>query len=241
MPPIALCLVLVLALAAPHAARAQSADRTDEALVIATEGFLSAHPDLRHRIAGQKAYSEGDHAGALARFRRAARYGDKPSQGMLGEMIWNGQGTAADRVQGYIWMDLAGERGYPLMLAKRERYWRELDEAERARVLEAGQAFYAEFGDDVARPRLAAVLRRERARSTGSRTGVPGNLRILVNTPAGPQEIDGSRYYDEKYWDAEQYFAWQDRGWVQPAGRVDVGEVISGAAANAEAAPAEAD
>lgn len=176
MPTIVFRLVLVFALAAPLMANAQSVDRADEALVIATEGFLAAHPDLRHRIAGQKAYREGDHAGAL--------------------------------VRGYIWMDLAGERGYPLMLAKRERYWRALDEVQRAR-------------------------------STGSRTGVPGHLRILINTPAGPQEIDGSRYYDEKYWDPEQYFAWQDRDWVPPTGRVDVGEIVSGAAA--DAAPAGAD
>lgn len=230
MPPL-VCLVLVLALSAPLAARAQSVDRADEALVTATEGFLSAHPDLRHRIAGQEAFRKGDYAEALVRFRRAARYGDKPSQGMVGEMLWNGLGAPADRVQGYIWMDLAGERGYPLMLARRERFWSELDETERARVVEAGQAVYAEYGDDVAKPRLAAVLRRERSRTTGSRTGVPGNLRIVVNTPAGPREIDGSKYYDEKFWDAGQYFAWQDRDWVQPAGRVDVGEVVSGDAA----------
>ena len=201
-------------------------DPTDDPVVMAA-GFLGSHPDMRYRILGMDKYKEDKYEEALHYFRRASYYADKPSQGMVGEMLWSGKGAAQDRAQAYAWMDLAAERGYIGFLGLRERYWDQLSETERARALEEGQAIYAKYGDDAAKPRMAATLRRERRKMTGSRTGFTGSLQILVPGPGGDyQSIDGSKYYDERYWDPEQYQAWHDAIWMRPRiGLVRVGEV----------------
>ena len=200
--------------------------------VMLSAGFLAGHPDLHYRIEGQKALEDGRPEEALAFFRRASLYADKASQAMVGEMLWNGHGAPSDRALGYVWMDLAAERGYRGFLRFRERYWEQLDEAGRERAVQEGQAIYARYGDAAAQPRIAAVLRRARSKVTGSRTGFVGSLKIMTTGPGGePITIDGSKFHDERYWDPKQYAAWHDRIWMDPrVGRVDVGdtEVLPG-------------
>ncbi|HYQ23576.1 hypothetical protein [Stenotrophomonas sp.] len=190
-----------------------------------TAGFLSGHPDLRFRLLGIEKRDAGKMEQAFGFFQRAGFYADKPSQAMVAEMLWNGTGTPVDRALAYAWMDLAAERGYEGFLDLRERYWSALTPAERERALQEGPAIYARFGDAAARPRIDTALRRERRQATGSRTGMSGNLRIMVPGPAGPMVIDGSKFYDDRYWDPVQYQAWQDSVWAKPkVARVDVGE-----------------
>ena len=230
-PGKAACLLMFTLLCAPAMADKPAggkppADPTQDELMMSA-GFLSSHPDLRYRLNGQKRYAEGEFREAFEFFQRAAWYGDKPSQGMVAEMLWNGQGTDQDRALAYAWMDLAAERGYEGFVGHRERYWKALDEAERARALEVGQTVYARYGDQASEPRLAAVLRRERARQAGSRTGFTGALKIYIPGPGGDYlQIDGSTYYDERYWEPAKYRALQDSIWERSyTGRVDVGPV----------------
>lgn len=191
-----------------------------------TAGFLTGHPDLRYRLLGLERYKQGKFDEALRFFQRAAFYADKPSQAMVAEMLWNGQGAVTDRPAAYGWIDLAAERGYEGFLELRERYWNDLDPSQREVALIDGQAIFARFGDEAAQPRIATVLRRERRNITGSRTGFTGNLKIVVPGPAGDQHIDGSKFYDERYWDPKQYLEWHDAIWMKPrVARVDVGGV----------------
>ena len=76
-------------------------------------------------------------------------------------------------------------------------------------------------------PAVQTVLRRERRRTTGSRTGFVGALRVVVPGPGGTtQEIDGSQFYDARFWDPVRYQAWHDSTWARPRiGRVTVGEL----------------
>lgn len=226
--PLALSLLLA---SLPFAAAAQNTsspppDPTADPVML-TAGFLSGHPDLRFRLLGLEEYKKQNFEDALKFFQRAAYYADKPSQGMVAEMLWNGQGAMQDKAQAYAWMDLAAERGYAGFLGLRERYWSDLSEAERDRALAEGQAIYAKYGDAAAQPRIAGVLRRERRQMTGSRTGsLAGNLQIYVPGPGGVQQIDGAKFYDPRYWDPRQYQAWHDAIWMKPRiGRVTVGEV----------------
>ncbi len=202
------------------------ADPTEDKLMLSA-GFLSWHPDLRFRLHGMEALKKGEHQDALKFFQRAAFYGDKPSQGMVAEMHWTGQGTPRDPALAYAWMDLAAERGWRGFLGLRERYWNALDQAQRVQAVEQGQAIYARYGDAAALPRIASQLRRGRSRTTGSRTGFSSNLQIIVPGPGGTMEtIDGSKYYDERYWDPERYQQWHDSIWREPrVGRVDLGEI----------------
>lgn len=207
------------------AAASGPTDPTQDRLMISA-GFLSAHPDLRFRLLGLEKHKAGKREDAFRFFQYASQYADKPSQAMVAEMLWDGNGTPRDRALAYAWMDLAAERGYEGFIQLRERYWRQLDEAERARAIAEGEAVYARYGDAAAKPRIAAVLRRERKGTTGSRTGAVGNLKIVVLGPAGPEEIDGSKFYDDRYWDPAKYQAWHDSVWMKPRiGSVDVGSV----------------
>lgn len=233
--------LLVLTLAASLGLPALAADdgegkvkrsrrMVDEDTIVQSSGFLFAHPDLKNRMEGQQAYADGRYRAALEYFERAAWYGDKLSQAMLGEMHWLGTGTPIDPVKGYIWMDLAAERGYPAMLVKRERYWNALSAEERQRVLAEGPAYHDKYGHDVARQRLDRVLRRERRKVTGSRTGFLGRVDMVLVTPHGAVPVRAQDYYHRKFWQPDLYLEWRDEQWLKPLqGQVNVGELIQAA------------
>lgn len=225
--PLLLALGLALVSPLPAAAQAPESASTDE-LVMTSAGFLSYHPDLRFRLLGLAEYRKGNYAEAMVQFRRAARYADKPSQGMIAEMLWKGQGTAVDRPQAYVWMDLASERAYKMMLVQREKYWAEMTEAERAKALEIGDALHAQYADGAAKPRLDQKIRQGKRKVTGSRTGVTGNLQILIPGPTGTRSIDGSTFYDQKFWNTNLYLRMQDADWKEFGdGTVEIGELQS--------------
>lgn len=207
--------------------QARSKASTGPDPVVQSEGFLYSHPDINFRRKGLAAFEDGFLGDAVTYFTRSAWHADKASQAMLAEMYWTGNGVPQDRVLAYAWMDLAAERLYPTFLALRERYWAGLDAAERERVIEVGEPLYAEYGDDVAKPRLESALRRGRRAATGSRVGFRAGLRIQLPGPGGaPITVRGDQYYADKYWKPEQYWVWTDEIWSRPpTGRVDVGEL----------------
>jgi hypothetical protein len=194
-----------------------------------TQQFMSAHPDLKYRQIGMHAFDGKRFSDAFKYFQRAAYYSDKPSQGMLAEMLWNGNGMAPDHASAYIWMDLAAERGYTLFVQERERYWSLLSDAEKAAVTGKGAEIRSVYADSAAKPRIAQLLRWARRDTTGSHLGSTAGsaLTIIAPGPGGSSiSIDGSRYYAPEYWDPKQYQAWQDRIWkTYRAPRVDVGEI----------------
>ncbi len=218
------CLAAVQALAAQEVTKPIS--RKQQA-TLSSAVFLNAHPDMKHRKQGWDAYAEGDFALARAQFLKAAWYGDKPSQAMLAEMDWKGEGAAVDRASAYTWADIAAERGYAVFVGVRERYWRALDSAEKARVAQDGPARLAEYGDGVARGRLEQHLRRHlRDIQWSSRTVAPPRTVTVYDHHGVPTRIDGSRFFSPTFWDPAQYQAWQDAQWrAPPEGSVEVGEV----------------
>jgi len=189
-----------------------------------SEGFLARHPDVRFRKEGLLRQGEGNHSAALNAFRKAARHADKPSQAMIAEMFWQGTGLARDPAQAYAWMDLAAERGYSLFTVKREQYWAALDDAQRVRAIEIGQDLYAEFGDEVAKPRLDLHLRRGRYATTGSRVGAVGPLKVMLAVDGLWVTVSGEAYYKPDYWKDDRYHALTDAIWGGwPDGSVEVG------------------
>lgn len=192
-------------------------------------GFFGAHPDLRYRMLGMERYQQGRHEEALKFFRRASRYADKLSQGMVAEMLWNGEGQAQDRALAYAWIDVAAERGYRTLVTQREHYWAALDEEQRARALEVGEAVLAEYGDAKAQARMANVLRRARMNVTGSRTGsaLSRSLKVAIPSKGGdPILMTGDDFYAPQLWDPVKYQTWHDDMWEwteKHTGRVAVG------------------
>lgn len=205
-----LLVVLFLAGATPSAA---ARDKADDPYILTSAAFLAHHPDIQWRAEGMRAWEARRYKDALGYFRRAARFADKPSQAMLAEMAWAGQGGAADRALAYAWMDLAAEREYPAFASRREHLWSLLSAQERAAALEAGRRLYAEFGDDVAKPRLERVIARAARRVVGSRTGFVGNVMIRIPTAGGWMSISGDTFFDDRFWSPEAYWEWQDSTW----------------------------
>lgn len=199
-----------------------------------TGGFLEAHPDLDHRMRGVALDKKQDPASALHEYRRAAWYGDKPSQARIGEMYWNGQGVDQDPVLGFLWMALAAEREQREFSLLKLFYWQHLDPAQQAQARAQAPALEEEYGDDAALHRLAVVMRREQRRGTGGLLG--------YNPSAGPlfmsNGLDPELYYAETYWKPEQYLALRDRMWEQSLqGQVKVGDVQQVPASPTEGAP----
>lgn len=210
--------------------------RMDREKVLGSSGFLHHHPDILSRHRGFEALGRGRPQEALGHFRRAARFADKASQAVIAEMYFKGEGVSQDRALGYAWMDLAAERGWQGFLVLREHYWAQLDEQERERAIEVGQAIYSEYEDAVAQPRLETLLRRGR-RTTGSRIGGATPTKIIFGDDVvGVRHmvsetgwlhlgsgVSGRLYYEDKYWQPEVYWEWQAEVWDRPIkGLVDV-------------------
>lgn len=151
-------------LAATHGADADAAKKFDVRFALSTH-----HPNERHRLYAQVAAADGRLNDAVKLFRIAARYADKYSQLRLALIYWQGTGAAQDRVEAYIWADLAAERGYPLFLAIREQMWRELTHEQQAAALQRGPALHAQFGDAIAKQRFKWKLARSTSRAHAKR------------------------------------------------------------------------
>lgn len=257
-PVLSLTLTLGVGLASPAASAAEGqavdAVQAETAVAIDTDAqalarfdllyALSAHhPNERHRLYGQKAAATGNWRDAAKAFRMAARYADKYSQHRLSLLYWHGVGVREDRVLGYLWADIAAERGYPQFLAIRERMWRELAPAQQADVIRRGPALYAEYGDPASKRRFELALTQSRLNVTGSRTGFDGGVGItsgdkLRGTMANVNDAlilatvhAPSRTDPQRYWEAE------DRAWKN--GIVRVGEIGDAEAGAAQPAPAD--
>jgi hypothetical protein len=197
-------------------------DRNDQ-IVMSTDAFLSAHPDMKYRREGWLAFEAGQYPQAIAHFTEAARFGDKMSQAMLAEMAWKGQGQAVNRPLGYAWADLAAERGYRQFVALREQYWAQLTAEEQATAIKVGQPLLPVYSQAVTQVALDKHLRKARRYMTSGRVNRGGE--VSVPGPGGSwTNIRGHDFYAEKFWNPEWYQEWTDAIWTDPPKEnVDVG------------------
>ncbi len=188
-------------------------DTTSDRLATQTQGLLAARPDVRWRLAGQQARSDGRHQEAYLRFRRAARYGDKSSQSILAHMHHDGSGAAHDPVLAFAWMAVAAERGDGIYVQLRDRYWQQLEAAERTAATARARELLSEYGDARALPRLRRSIRTARHQATGSRLGYAGSLEVTATNgtlDTSGTALSGAEYYDRKYWrSASPATTWQ--------------------------------
>lgn len=91
-------------------------------------------------------------------------------------------------MRAYIWADLAAERGSRKLLAIREKMWAELTSQQQQQAVADGGEYYARYGDEVAKPRAEAEIRRFATHMTGSRVGFQNQNMDIIN--GGP--INGS-------------------------------------------------
>lgn len=190
-----------------------------DAATAANFDFLSWYSDgyynEYYRFKAAREASKGNWAHAARLFEIAARYGDKYSQHRLSLIHWHGVGAPKDRIDGYIWADLAAERGYPPLLAIREKMWEALTPEERAAVPARGKSRYAKYGDAAAMPLFRGMLARQRARH------------FLLIRSSVPSQLP--RFY------ADSYMAQEARSWKKI--RVDIGDIQRDDAAASSPAP----
>lgn len=194
-------------IAPPEVAPELAVSSATDAATAANFEFLGWYSDgyynEYYRFKAAREASKGDWAHAARLFEIAARYGDKYSQHRLSLIHWHGIGAPKDRIEGYIWADLAAERGYPSLLAIREKMWEALTAEERAAVPARGKPRYAKYGDAVAMPLFRGMLARQRARH------------FLLIRSTVPSKLP--RYYPESY------MAQEARSWKKI--RVDIGDI----------------
>lgn len=200
------------------------------------------HRNELNRLRALKYEKQGDMRTAVEFFSIAARYADKYSQHRLSLAHWHGEGVPVDRVQAYIWADLAAERGHREFLLIRERMWLDLSDEQRDEVLQRGGDFYAQYGDEAAKPRQIGKMLAFSRRSTGSRTGYDAERLSIHGRPLGGSfgsdtgagtagidfsfELTAQDLYGAHRVDRRDYWASQDAvlDWAAQ-GRVEVGEL----------------
>ncbi len=185
---LALATLMVVGAAGAHSGKEDPLQLTDknfmqlDAVVMASKD----KPNELERVFGLKSYERGNAEDAAGHFRVAARYADKYSQHYLSLMYWHGAGVPVDRVQAYVWADLAAERGSRKLLLIREKMWSQLTAEQQAQALAVGEEYYARYGDDVAKPRAESLMRAFVREMTGSRLGYRNQMMEI-----GAQPVNG--------------------------------------------------
>lgn len=241
-------LLLVIAGAA-SAASPPSIDDAASKEVLAAMARTSTwgHPDEFGEFAGMQYYADGNYAKAMENFKLGARYADKLSQLSIGLMYLHGDGVERDPATAYAWLSLAAERNYPRYVATRDDLGKTLDADQRERAQATLAQLTAEYGDAVAKPRMARELRQGKSEMAGSFLGfgsssvatltvaqlAAGSAGLGFKLGAGPlplcgaKSIDGapiagcSNLYVAWRWDAKEYFRIRDAVWT---GTVRVGD-----------------
>lgn len=235
---LALSCALLLPIAA-HAGSLENSGVGEQSVAVETDAMAVAdfdalvkmavnHPNELYRIYANKAAASGDWSDAARNFRIAARHADKYSQHRLSMLYWHGVGVGTDRVEAYIWADLAAERGYPQFLAIREKMWAELTPKQQAEVPERGRRIVAEYADAVAKPRAERAIAQGKRQMTGSRTGFDAG--VIVSSIGPGNQLFGSLggtnlkvMYDASRTDPKKYWAFEDYVWKE--GMIKVGEI----------------
>jgi hypothetical protein len=206
------------------------------------------HPDLFGEFAGMKRYAKGDYKAAMPYFQNAARYADKPSQLAIGLMYVNGLGVAKSLPTGCAWLKLAAERGYSRFVATYNVNCAQLTPAQHQQMETELAKLLPEFGDKVAKQRMATQLRLAYSSRTGSHVGFDAGAEVhggadmafgaTVVAGSAPRNCNkevayagglalptkgctGSGYWSRDYWDPDTYFKERDAQW---RGTVTVGE-----------------
>jgi uncharacterized protein len=216
------------------------------------------HPDQYGEFMGIKRYAAGDYAGAMKYFLVGAHFADKPSQLCIGLLYLNGEGVQKDPVTAYAWIALAAERNFPQFVASREQVWAKLDAGQRDQAKALSEKLLADYGDAVAKPRLATQLRLARMQSTQARLGFVYDVQAytaeqffsafhshLANSgeplpPCGEPAIKGSAitgcndFYAESRWNPPKYFEVRDSSWLNT---VNVGALQSADGVKAQSNP----
>lgn len=129
------------------------------------------HPDLFGEFAGMQNLFRGNYAQALKYFKIGARYADKVSQYSIGMMYFNGRGVHKDPATACAWLALAAQRKYARFVQAHHFMCASLTPAQRSQAAAVLATLLPQYGDAVAKQRMALALANDRRALTGSHVG----------------------------------------------------------------------
>lgn len=135
-------------------------------------------PGEKYYFDAVRAIQKKDYSFAVNMYQVSASWAYKPAQYNLGVMYLKGEGVPVDRPRAMAWMALAAERGDPQFVQAREMVYADLSKDEFARANEIWRELKSDYGDDTALARAKMRWAHVRAEMTGSRVGMPGNLKV---------------------------------------------------------------
>ena len=239
--------------AKPVVERPQADPQIERVLTAMNNASTWGHPDLFGEFAGMRLYSEGHYKAAIKYFKYGARYADKLSQLSIGLMYENGRGVEQDSVTACAWLALASERKYPSFIATRNRVCEALTPAQHDQAVAVLEKLMPEYGDAVAKKRMARALEIAKTQGTGSRLGFDSGVTTIgVNKGGcgGPTVADApiagcgsTDFWSPWRWDPKKYFTARDARWrgVVTVGSVEDAHHAANAASKAQpAAPSSA-
>jgi hypothetical protein len=229
--------------------RRPKADATVESVLTAMNNASTwGHPDLFGEYTGMRLYSQGHYKSAIKYFKYGARYADKLSQLSIGLMYENGHGVEKDPVTACAWLAMAAERKYPSFIDTRNRVCEALTPAQHDQAVAVLEKLMPEYGDKVAKKRMARALELAKMQGTGSRLGFDSGITTVgVNQNCGgPTATTGgidvpaagcgsANFWSPWRWNPKQYFAARDAHW---RGTVTVGSLEKQSQAHVQAADA---
>ena len=237
----------------PVVQRPQADPQIERVLTAMNNASTWEHPDLFGEFAGMRLYSEGHYKAAIKYFKYGARYADKLSQLSIGLMYENGRGVEQDSVTACAWLALASERKYPSFIATRNRVCEALTPAQHDQAVAVLDKLMLEYGDAVAKKRMARALEIAKTQGTGSRLGFDSGVTTIgVNKGGcgGPTVADApiagcgsTDFWSPWRWDPKKYFTARDARWrgVVTVGSVEDAHHAANAASKAQpAAPSSA-
>jgi TPR repeat protein len=188
----------------------QSNSEVTHSLNAMDKTYTEGHPDIINEFAGMHRYAAGDYASAMQSFLIAASYADKPSQLSIGLMYLNGQGVQKDPATAWAWISIAAERDYPQFVSTRDDLWRQLSSGQRQQAKATAQQLYAQYGDQVAQPRMLQALQQSVANgSDATNASSDAGQKYCAQTHAK----ECADLYAKWYWDPKSYFAGRDSAW----------------------------
>jgi hypothetical protein len=232
----------------PVVQRPQADPQIERVLTAMNNASTWGHPDLFGEFAGMRLYSEGHYKAAIKYFKYGARYADKLSQLSIGLMYENGRGVEQDSVTACAWLALASERKYPSFIATRNRVCEALTPAQHDQAVAVLDKLMLEYGDAVAKKRMARALEIAKTQGTGSRLGFDSGVTTIgVNKGGcgGPTVADApiagcgsTDFWSPWRWDPKKYFTARDARWrgVVTVGSVEDAHHAANAASKAQPA-----
>ena len=170
-------------------------------LVLFSSAALAAKPvfetpDQKELVRAAHSLKKGREKDAVAKFKRAAEWGNKDAQKTLGLMYVKGMGVTKDWAMGYAWLDLASSLGNSAIISTRDQVYASMNDDEKSRVQAYASELNEDYSDRLALQRREEWVRKQKRQMTGSRTGSSSAVRIRVADATGYSwQVSGHQYF----------------------------------------------